>query len=108
MTAATIRGSFAGHDGCSIGVGDPMRSWVSIAIVAAACGPASRTTVNPEPRPAAPSPEAPAGGLIWTVQIRDYQTKGLLAGVAVTAVEQTWSCKTRVVPRPPTQDHDHR
>jgi hypothetical protein len=51
----------------------------------------------------------PNDRFVWSVQVRDYQTKAPLARVSVTAVEQTWDCKTRVMPRPaPAQDHDHR
>jgi hypothetical protein len=51
----------------------------------------------------------PNDRFVWSVQVRDYQTKAPLARVSVTAIEQTWDCKTRVMPRPvPAQDHDHR
>jgi hypothetical protein len=50
----------------------------------------------------------PRGGpLTWTVKVTDNATGAALSKISITAVEQTWDCKTRVLPTPP-QDPDDR
>ena len=52
----------------------------------------------------------PQGGpLTWTVTVTDHATSAPLSRISVTAVEQTWGCKTRELPAPrPDLDHHHR
>jgi hypothetical protein len=55
---------------------------------------------------AAPAPQG--GALTWTVRVTDDATSKALPRISVTAVEQTWDCKTRVLPDPrPNHDHHH-
>ncbi|HSD88098.1 MAG TPA: hypothetical protein VLB44_11310 [Kofleriaceae bacterium] len=51
----------------------------------------------------------PQGGqLTWTVRVTDNATGAPLSQISVTAVEQTWDCKTRELPDPqPDLDHRH-
>lgn len=46
--------------------------------------------------------------LTWTVKVTDNATSAPLSRISVTAVEQTWSCKTRELPAPPRTIHDDR
>jgi hypothetical protein len=110
---------------------------VIVAVSALSCGPKPASKVAPAPQGSAAMPitedtgsatyggvayggaaygGATYGGVLpqgapvtWTVRVTDNASSAPLSRISITAVEQTWGCKTRELPEPrPNFDDRHR